>query len=252
MEIFKKDKLQIQSFASRQQMGVAAAGLVAARITELLKSKDEVNIIFAAAPSQNDFLAELIKKDMPWQKINALHMDEYIGLPDGAPQRFGQFLDDAIFSKQNFKSVNYLNGNAADAEKECERYAALLKTHPPDICCMGIGENTHLAFNDPPVADFNDLYLVKIVELDEACRQQQVNDGCFERINEVPRHAITLTIPALLMAGYIYCMVPGKTKARAVRHTLNENISELYPSTILRQHDNAVLFVDADSATPAF
>jgi glucosamine-6-phosphate deaminase len=252
METFKKDKLQIQSFASRQQMGVAAAGLVAARITELLKSKDEVNIIFAAAPSQNDFLAELVKKDMRWQKINALHMDEYIGLPDGAPQRFGQFLDDAIFSKRAFKSVNYINGNAADPEQECERYAALLKTYPPGICCMGIGENTHLAFNDPPVANFNDPYLAKVVELDEACRQQQLNDGCFDKLDAVPKHAITLTIPALLMANYIYCMVPGKTKAQAVKHTLNEAISELCPSTILRQHNNAILFIDADSGSAAF
>jgi len=252
MATFKKDKLEVQSFASRQQMGIAAAGYVANRIAQLLQIKDEANIVFAAAPSQNEFLAELIKKDIPWKKINAMHMDEYIGLPDGAPQRFGQFLDNAIFSKQTFKSVNYLNGNAADPEIECERYAGLLKIYPPDICCMGIGENTHLAFNDPPVADFNDPHLVKVVELDAACCQQQVNDGCFDKLDAVPKNAITLTIPALLMANYIYCMVPGKTKAQAVKHTLNEPVSELYPSTILRQHNNAVLFIDDDSGSLAF
>ncbi|RZJ88243.1 MAG: glucosamine-6-phosphate deaminase, partial [Chryseobacterium sp.] len=174
--------------------------------------------------------------------------DEYIGLAADAPQGFGNFLRHRLFDKFNFKSVNYLNGNADDISAECERYTTLLTQNKVDIVCMGIGENGHLAFNDPPVADFEDKDTVKVVKLDEVCRQQQVNDGCFATLDEVPRRALTLTIPALLSAIYINCVVPGPTKAIAVANTLNSQISTENPATILRKHVKTVLFLDGDSS----
>src|SRR5581483_9167819 len=171
---FSVDGLTVQVYENRAALGGAAAYAVAVKINELLTQQEFVNMIFAAAPSQNEFLAYLIQKDVEWERINAFHMDEYIGLPDTAPQQFGSFLRERLFDLLSFHSVNYINGNAADLNAECIRYENLLKKYPPDIVCMGIGENGHIAFNDPHVADFNDFYEVKIVELDEFCRQQQV------------------------------------------------------------------------------
>lgn len=248
MREIKKDKLQINIYAGRPELGAAAAETLTARIAELLKSREYVNIIFASAPSQNEFLAELLKKDIEWGKINAFHMDEYIGLHPDAPQGFGNFLKDRLFSQVNCRTVNYLNGNT-DPQEECKRYSDLLIKYPTDIVCLGIGENTHLAFNDPHVADFNDPLIVKVVDLDQDCRVQQVNDGCFSTIDEVPTHALTITMPALFKSTYAIAIVPGKFKANAIDHTINSEISEKYPSTILRRHDNAILFIDEDSAS---
>jgi len=242
------EQLKVQIYESRKAMGQAAAEKAAACIRELLQAQETVNIIFAAAASQNEFLEALVQQDIDWQRVQAFHMDEYTSLPENDSRLFGIFLKERIFGKVPFKHVYYINGQAADRAAECERYAKLLQQYPVDITCMGIGENSHLAFNDPHVADFNDPHQVKIVDLDEACKQQQVNEGCFENIAQVPVDAFTLTIPALLKARYIFCMVPGASKAEAVFHTLNDDISEEYPSTILRTHANAVLFLDKPSA----
>jgi glucosamine-6-phosphate deaminase len=200
---FKTGKLQVKIATDRAAMGETAASEVIAKINALLANQPFVNIIFAAAPSQNEFLAALTKASLDWSRIRAFHMDEYIGLNETAPQRFGNFLKEKIFGKLPFAAIYYLNGNAAAPVEECKRYADLLLEYPVDIVCMGIGENGHIAFNDPPVADFNDPELVKIVELDRLCRQQQVNDGCFATLNEVPVNAVTLTIPALMTAPFI-------------------------------------------------
>ena len=248
MREIKKDKLQVNIYAGRPELGAAAAENLTARIAELVKTKDQVNIIFASAPSQNEFLAELLKKDIQWGKINAFHMDEYIGLHPDASQGFGNFLKDRLFTHVTCHTVNYLNGNI-DPEEECKRYSDLLIKYPTDIVCLGIGENTHLAFNDPHVADFNDPLIVKVVDLDQDCRVQQVNDGCFKTIDEVPTHALTITMPALFKSTYAIAIVPGKFKANAIDHTINSEISEKYPSTILRRHDHAILFIDEDSAS---
>lgn len=237
-------------FETRGLMGHNAANEIGNKLKGLLMLQIEVNIIFAAAPSQNEVLQSLTeRKDIDWTKVNAFHMDEYIDLSADAPQGFGNFLKVGLFNKLPFKSVNYLNGNAEDKELECDRYSSLLKQYPADIVCMGIGENGHIAFNDPPVADFQDKKLVKVVLLDEACRQQQVNDGCFKLIGDVPIHALTLTIPALIKPPFIYCIVPGPTKSQAVFNTINQPIAERYPSTILRNHPNAILFLDKESAS---
>jgi len=247
---FNSDKLKVKIYASRKTMGLEASEEAAAKIKELIAKKGEINMIFAAAPSQNEFLASLIAdKEIKWEKINAFHMDEYIGLAADAPQGFGNFLRDRIFGKVSFKSVNYLNGNAADIEEECARYSKLLQENPTDIVCMGIGENGHIAFNDPHVAFFNDTKLVKAVELDDKCRNQQVNDGCFKSFDLVPTHALTLTIPALVAAKVVFCMVPAATKAEAVYNTVNGKISEVCPASILRTHDSATLYVDMDSGS---
>lgn len=246
---FNVDNLSVKIYNNRVEMGVAAASDVIARIKELLAKQKFVNVIFAAAPSQNEFLAELRENTLEWNRVRAFHMDEYIGLDGNAPQRFGNFLDENIFGKLPFLAIHYLNGSAKDEVEECNRYNGLLKIYPVDIVCMGIGENGHMAFNDPPVADFKDPQLVKVVELEAACRQQQVNDGCFASIDEVPVKAITLTIPALMAAKFIFCMVPGATKATAVYNTLNMEIIEQYPATVIRTHANAALYLDELSAS---
>ena len=215
----------------------------------MLSVKEELNIIFAAAPSQNETLASLLEADgIAWSRINGFHMDEYVGLPEEDSRRFGNFLKMAIFSKKPFKSIHYINGNAEDIEAECQRYTDLLAAHPIDLVCLGIGENGHIAFNDPPVADFDDPYVIKRVQLDEICRQQQVNDGCFATLDEVPKYALTLTVPTLFKADYLFCSVPAPTKANAVKAMLNDDINEACPATILRQHTNAILYCDNDSS----
>ena len=243
------DKLNVKVYHTREEMGRAAAEEAAAAIRAAIAAKGEINMIFAAAPSQNEFLAHLIAdKSIDFTKINAFHMDEYIGLPADAPQGFGNFLRERLFDRVPFKTVNTIDSTAADPEAECRRYAALLQAHPCDIVCMGIGENGHIAFNDPHVADFGDKAAVKVVALDETCRQQQVNDGCFARLDDVPTHALTLTIPTLTAPEAVFCIVPAKTKANAVYATLRGGITEACPASILRRHANATLYCDADSA----
>src|SRR5690606_18204115 len=149
-----------------------AAEAIGNKISELIEEKEYVSIIFASAPSQNEFLEELIKKDIDWSKVIAFHMDEYIGIDSHAPQGFANFLRGKVFSRINVKQIHYIDGNSEDPSSECNRYATLLAEYPPDIVILGIGENTHLAFNDPHVADFNDPKIVKIVDLDEKNRQQ--------------------------------------------------------------------------------
>ncbi|WP_341839472.1 6-phosphogluconolactonase [Chitinophaga caseinilytica] len=241
-------RINVHQFEDRRRMGAAAAAAVAERIHSLLHSKPHISMIFAAAPSQQEFLESLrTDTSIPWHRINAFHMDEYIGLREDAPQGFGNFLRERLFGLVPFRTVHYLDGQTKDTQAECERYAGLLNGGT-DIVCMGVGENTHIAFNDPHAADFNDPKLVKVVDLDDACRQQQVNDGCFASLQDVPTHALTLTVPALYRGTWIYCMVPGAAKAEAVRHTLRSPVSPQHPSTILREHPRAALFIDNDSA----
>lgn len=249
MKLIKKDRLAVQIYNTRSEMGKAAASDIKACILELLEKKECVNMIFAAAPSQNEVLAALAAdKDIAWNRINAFHMDEYIGLSADAPQGFGNFLKEHLFGLCDFKKVFYIDITALDAQAECMRYSELLREYPTDIVVMGIGENGHIAFNDPPVADFKDPKAVKTVELDEVCRNQQVHDGCFASIELVPKTAITLTVPTLFGGGRLFCIVPAATKAKAVRDTLCGEIGEHCPATVLRLHENATLYLDPDSS----
>lgn len=247
---FMEDHLQVKVLETRTEMGMEAARDVSTKIKALLANQNTVNMVFASAPSQNEFLAALVlEPGVEWDRVNAFHMDEYVGLEEDAPQRFSRFLKESIFDKVSFKEVFYLNNNHSDSNAECQRYAKLLESNPTDIVCMGIGENAHIAFNDPHVADFNDPLLVKVVTLDNVSRQQQVNDGCFARFDLVPQTAITLTVPALLLAKNIYCVVPGKNKALAVYKTLKSSIKEDVPATALRKHRHVILYLDQESAS---
>lgn len=243
------DQLQVEIYATRDAMGAAAAGKVAARMQSLLADQGRIRMVFAAAPSQNEFLATLCTIDgLDWSRVEAFHMDEYVGLPGDAPQSFGSFLRERLFGKVNPGRVEYINGNAPDSIAECERYSALLNKQPIDIVCAGIGENGHMAFNDPHVADFEDPHMVKVVTLDDVCRMQQVHDGAFPAIDAVPQTALSMTMPALMSARWLYCIVPGPTKTEAVYRSLSEPISEACPATIMRRHKSAVLYLDLDAA----
>ncbi len=245
----KSGKLAVEIYSTRDEMGKAAAVSVAEKIQYVLGHKQEVNIVFAAAPSQVELYHHLIESDIDFSNVNAFHMDEYIGLSSDAPQSFANYLRGNLFSKMPFKSINYINSQASDPEAECERYAKLLAEMPPDIICHGIGENGHLAFNDPPTADVDDPVDVKVVNMDDICRNQQVNDGCFAHINEVPKSAITITLPILTKrTAHLIVVVPGPTKIDAVTATIKGEISTTCPASVLRLHNDATLFLDEVAA----
>lgn len=249
MREFTVDLLSVKIYRTRAELGAAAAEAAAGKLRELLAQKERVAVIFAAAPSQNEFLDALsAAPGLDWGRVTAFQMDEYLGLPEGAPQSFGYYLRERLFEKVRPGCVHLLNGNAASPAEECRRYAQLLRNNPPDLVCLGIGENGHIAFNDPPVADFADPEAVKVIELEESCRRQQVNDGCFPSLAQVPVKAMTLTVPTLVAAPWLYCMVPGATKREAVERTLMGKISRDCPASILRTHQGAALFLDAASA----
>ncbi len=246
----KIDHLNVAIYEHRAAMGIAAGKAVANKVKDLLQQQKTVTMIFASAPSQNEFLATLASEEgIDWDRVIALHMDEYIGLPKSAPQWFRRYLEDHIVNLVNPGEVHFLNGDAPSISDECQRYGNLLVKHPVDIVCCGIGENGHLAFNDPPVADFLDSEIVKVVELEEKSKQQQVNDGAFSSVDQIPKTAMTLTIPALLSGRYIYCIVPGPAKAEAVRASLNGPVSTTCPASILKRHFRAMLYLDQDSAS---
>ena len=229
-------------------MGAGAAADIHDCMVKLLAEKDEINMIFAAAPSQNETLAALLTyTDLDWTRVNAFHMDEYVGFPKDKKESFGYYLYEHVFGKLPFGEVHYVGGDNPDPAAECERYGELLTKYPTDIVFLGIGENAHIAFNDPWVADFNDPKKVKLVPLDEMCRNQQVHDGCFATIDDVPTHAFTLTIPSLTAAKVMICTVPAATKAEAVYNTVKADITADVPATIMRLHNNATMYCDADS-----
>jgi len=249
LEEFKVDGLNVKVFADRAALGRAAGLAAAARIRAMQGEGALLNLLFAAGPSQDETLEALRREPgVDWGRINAFHMDEYLGLPPDAPQALAVFLKVRLFDRLPFRQVFTIDGAAVDEAAECARYAALLREHPLDLAFLGIGENGHLAFNDPGVADFQDPLWVKVGELDAACRQQQVNDGQFRSLAEVPARAITLTVPALLSARGALIAVPGSRKAEAVRRTLRGPIAAACPASILRRHANACLFLDKDSA----
>jgi glucosamine-6-phosphate deaminase len=248
---FAVDALKVEIYNDRQSMGQAAARMVAGAIQARAEVADSVHVIFAAAPSQNELLAVLgDDPDVPWNRVNAFHMDEYLGIDPNHSASFRRYLREHLFDRVSLKSRTLLPAESSERVlKICLDYESALLANPTDIVCGGIGENGHLAFNDPPVADFRDPVRVKIVRLDEACRAQQVHDGCFGTIDDVPTHAFTLTIPALLAAPMLAVVVPGPRKAEAVRNALRGPISESCPASALRTHPGATLFLDRESAS---
>jgi glucosamine-6-phosphate deaminase len=242
---------RVRSFPDRATMGAAAAADIAEELRARLAEQHAVRMVFAAAPSQRDMIDELIAAPgIDWSRVTAFHMDEYLGLPPDAPARFANWLDRAVFSRIPFAQVHRIDPGD-DPDSTVATYAKLLAEAPIDVVCLGIGQNGHLAFNDPPVADLDDPAAVKVVELDRTCRQQQVDDGAFASVEDVPTHAITLTVPRLLDARRLFCVVPGAAKRHAVDRALHAPISAADPATALRTHSDVTLYLDAASE-PAF
>ena len=239
--------LNINVFRTREEMGAAAGRDIETKINELLSVREEVRMIFAAAPSQNEVLDYLASSHIiDWGRVTAFHMDEYIGLKAGAEQLFSVFLREKLFDKVKMKSV-YLIDSESDITNEIDRYSTLINQAPIDIVCLGIGENGHIAFNDPPVADFNDPLTIKKVRLDHLCRLQQVNDGCFLSLNDVPEEALTLTIPVLFNASHLFCVVPGGRKRNAVHNTIYGPVENSCPASILQRHPDCRFYFDTSS-----
>jgi glucosamine-6-phosphate deaminase len=246
---FFVDRLGVEIHASRNAIGQAAGLAAADHLRSVLRRQGRARVIFACAPSQNEFLSTLTAQPgIAWPQVTAFHMDEYVGLAAKHPASFRRYLREHLTGRVPVGRVRELRGEASNLEAECRRYARLLHEAPIDLVCLGIGENGHLAFNDPPVAAFNDRADVKVVTLDAACREQQVNDGCFPAFAAVPRQALTLTIPSLLSGGRLFCMVPGPRKAAAVVAALRHPISTACPASILRTCSAATLYLDRDSA----
>jgi glucosamine-6-phosphate deaminase len=240
-------RLRVYSFATRGAMGRQAAHDIAAEIRTRLAGAAAMRMIFAAAPSQAEMIEALIAEPgIDWRRITAFHMDEYIGLSAAAPQRFAVWLRERLFDRVPFATVHPILPEG-DPHAAAAHYAALLDAAPIDIVCLGIGVNGHIAFNDPSVADFADPHDVKIVELDEICRQQQVDDDCFPDLAAVPEQAVTLTIPRLLRAERLFCVVPGAHKRVAVGSALYGPITTDCPASVLRRHPDCTLYLDAGS-----
>jgi glucosamine-6-phosphate deaminase len=252
------EDLPISIYSSNAEAGQAAAAEAAAFLKQILQERGRANVILATGNSQLTFLEALrVTPGIDWDKINFFHMDEYVDLPAGHPASFPAFLQrhflDHLTPKAGaFFPVPGRSSGDSDTLQACRDYEALLRAYPADLCALGIGENGHLAFNDPPFADFNDPVWVKTVTLDEVSRRQQAGEGHFPDIDSVPTHAITLTIPALLAARKVLAIVPEARKADAVCRSLSEPVNPGCPGTILRQSPHAHLFLDRESAALAF
>lgn len=240
------DRLNVEVYETSVDLGKAAALRTESLLTE--NENETGRLLFSTGASQFDFMAALKERQIDWSKIEGFHLDEYLGMEKTHSASFRLWLETRIEQPFKPKVFHYIEGDAADPEAEMKRYDALLRQSPIDIGFIGIGENGHVAFNDPPVADFNDPHWVKIVELDEACKKQQMGEGWFPTINDVPTHAITLTIPAIMGCSTILSIVPDARKAEAVKNALTGPINESCPASILRRHENATLFLDKDSA----
>jgi glucosamine-6-phosphate deaminase len=241
--------LDVRVYPTRPEMGRAAAADIAAAIRATIARKGRARIVFASAPSQQETLDALVAEPgIDWARVTGFHMDEYHTLPADAPQRFGPWLQRVLFDRVPIGRVHLMLPEPDDAAACIRDYARLLNEAPIDIVCLGIGVNGHLAFNDPPVADFADPVDVKVIELDEICRQQQGADGGFASVEEVPRIALTLTIPRLLRSDRMFCVVPGPTKREAIRRTVTDPIGEACPATALRTHPSVIVYCDADAA----
>jgi glucosamine-6-phosphate deaminase len=244
------ESLCVSVYATNQEMGTAAAQEATAVIQSAVREKGSANIIIATGNSQLTFLAALREHvEIDWSQVNIFHMDEYVGIDPNHPASFPKFLRQHLLNYIQPKAFYPVPGQAQDLGKACQEYEQLLRAHPADLCALGFGENGHLAFNDPPFAAFNDPVWVKVVQLAETSRHQQVGEGHFASLGEVPTHAITLTIPALLSAQRILAIVPELRKADAAYKALRGPITPDCPASILRQITRAHLFLDRDAAT---
>ncbi len=246
---FTVDCLAVRVHATQSHLAADAADAVARYLEQVLEARPEAAVILASATSQIEFLDALAgRSEIDWSRVIVFHMDEYLGISADHPASFRRFMRERVESRLRPRAFHFIDGDCLEPLVECDRYAALLRAQPIDLCCLGIGENGHVAFNDPPVADFNDPRLVKLVKLDEPCRRQQVGEGCFPTLESVPQYAFSLTVPALCAARKMVCVVPERRKADAVRQALRGPVSTACPASILRRQPHGTLFLDAESA----
>jgi len=246
---FRVGMMNVEVHPDRESLGTAAARATAKVLRELAEDQDTVAAIFATGASQLATLDALTKMEgLPWERVHGFHLDEYVGLPIDHVASFRAYLRKHLTQKVRMKAFYEIDGTAPDPEDECRLYAGRLRAEAPRLCLLGIGENGHLAFNDPAIARFNDPLDVKVVELDQECKQQQVAEGWFKSTDEVPQHAISLTIPALMRVPKLIVSVPGSRKAAVMRRTVEEAISSKCPATILRSHPDVTVYLDKDSA----
>ena len=229
-------------------LGEKAGSKAAELINNAIREKGQANVILATGASQFETLNALIKQDVDWSKVVMFHLDEYINLPESSPASFRKYLKERFISKvPQLKAVYLINGEV-NAVEECERLNGIIKNHPIDVALVGIGENGHLAFNDPP-ADFDIETPYIIVTLDRECRQQQFNEGWFGSIEEVPSQAISMSVKQICKSAHIICSVPDNRKARAVKNSLEEKVNNLVPASILQLHQNCTFYLDRLSAS---
>jgi glucosamine-6-phosphate deaminase len=249
MRTFSKDQLEVRIFPTRAEAGAQGAEIAAARIRETIDRDGKMAIVFASAVSQDPFLAALrAQSGIAWEKITAFHMDEYAGMSGEHPASFRRFLRERLLDHVPVAAFHQLDGDAANPDAECARYAALLEKANPSLIIMGVGENGHLAFIDPPVCDFHDPRTVRPVELDEVCRMQQVHDGAFATLKDVPKQALSLTVPFFLSVPRALVFVNGHHKSAAVKAAIEGPIAEACPASALRRHSDATMFLDAEAA----
>lgn len=249
LQQFKVESLNIEIHPNSESASQAAAHAAAHALTHLSESSDEFGVIIATGSSQIGTLNALTSiPGLPWSKVLGFHLDEYIGIPVDHPASFRGYLRHHLQSKVNLKKFYEIDGMETDIDEVCQQYAMRLRRTDPRLCLLGIGENGHLAFNDPAEANFDDPLDVKTVRLDDICRQQQASEGWFHSLEEVPQTAITVTMPALFRVPQLILSVPGPRKAAIVKRLIEEPISTDCPATILRRHSNATLYLDQDSA----
>ena len=247
---FRADQLAVRIFATIPELAAAAADEAAAILIAAIAARGRARAIIATGNSQIEFLGQLIQRTgIDWSKVEFFHMDEYLGMPITHPASFRGYLKQRVFDRVCPGAAHYVDGDALEPLKAMRDYAAQLAAAPIDLCCLGIGENGHLAFNDPPVADFSDPEVIKLVKLDEQCRRQQVGEGHFPTLDAVPAYAITLTIPALCHVGRMIAVVPEQRKAGAVRASLEGPVTTACPGSFLQRQAHATLYLDADSSS---
>lgn len=243
------DELPVRVYAGQEDLARDAAREVQLHLQQCLAERGEARAILATGNSQIRFLDELIKLGgVDWSKLTLFHMDEYLGIDGNHKASFRRYMRERVEARVKPKVFHYLQGEADQPLDECARYADLLQAREIDLCCLGIGENGHIAFNDPHVAEFDDPWAVKLVSLDLKCRQQQVNEGHFPSVDDMPRYAYTLTIPTLCAVRKMVCISPEKRKAQAVHNALREAVSTNCPASYLRTQRQAVLLLDEESA----
>lgn len=243
------DNLNIEIHPDGESAGRAAAAATSKILRELAVERESIGVVFATGASQLDTLRAIVAEpDVPWSKIRGFHMDEYIGLDENHPASFRHYLRENLTGRVSMREFTEIDGNAVDPEFFCREYVAVLRKAEPQLCLLGVGENGHLAFNDPGEADFQDSKPMKVVALDAECRQQQAAEGWFKTLEEVPGLALTLTIPTLFQIPRLIATVPGPRKAQIMRRVLQEPISTDCPATLLRRHPATTLYLDHESA----